>query len=100
MSHPYSTSPSDIFTPFHLEYAILRWLVVLLIAHGYGFIKINIGNHNLAKLANNKTNKKLKHPQRLIHNHLLIWTQFAHSVGTVYFQYNGLLKVKYSNTAN
>ncbi|KAF3969851.1 hypothetical protein CMV_006393 [Castanea mollissima] len=105
MSHPYTTSPSDIFTPFHLKYAIPRQLAVLLIAYGYSFIKINLGNHDLANLANDKATKKLKHPQCLIHNHLLIWTQFAHSnlqqtMGTIHFQRNDQLKVKHNRTTN
>ena len=49
------------------------------IAHGYDFIETNLGKLNLTKLANNKATKKLKHHQCLIHHHLLIWTQFAHS---------------------
>ena len=59
MSHPYTTSPSDIFAQFHLKYAIPRRPTISLIAHDYGFVKTNLSKHNLTKLANNKATKKL-----------------------------------------
>ena len=40
-SHPYTTSPSDIF------------------AHGYNFIETNPSKHNLAKLTNKQVTQKL-----------------------------------------
>ena len=36
------------------------------IAHGYNFIEINLGKHDLTKLANNKATKKLNHPQCVV----------------------------------
>ena len=66
MPYLYTTSASDIFAPFHLKYAIPRQEAISLIAHGYDFIKINLGKHNLTKLANNKATKKLNHPQYVV----------------------------------
>ena len=37
--------------------------IVSSIAYSYDFIEINLGQHNLTKLANNKATKKLNHPQ-------------------------------------
>ena len=56
MSHPYTTSPSDIFAPFHLKCAIR--LAISLIAHGYSFIETNPGKRNLIKLTNNQATQE------------------------------------------
>ena len=72
MSHLYTILASNSFAPSHLKRIVLAWPAILLIARGYGFIKSNLGKHNLTKLANNKATKKLKHHQCLIHHHLLI----------------------------
>ena len=56
MSHPYTTSPSDIFAPFHLKCAIR--LAISLIAHGYNFIETNPGKRNLIKLTNNQATQE------------------------------------------
>ena len=61
MSHPYTTSPSDIFAPFHLKCAI--WLATSLIARGYSFIETNLGKHNLAKLTNKQVTQNLQRHQ-------------------------------------
>ena len=63
MSHPYITSPSHIFTSFHLKYAIPRWPTITLITHGYNFIETNFDKHNITKLTNNQVTQELKHPQ-------------------------------------
>ena len=56
MSYPYTTSPSDIFAPFHLKCAIR--LAISLIARGYSFIATNLGKCNLIKLTNNQTTQE------------------------------------------
>ena len=56
MSYPYTTSPSDIFAPFHLKCAIR--LAISLIARGYSFIETNLGKRNLIKLTNNQATQE------------------------------------------
>ena len=80
MPYLYTTSSCDIFAPFHLKYAIPRQVAILLIAHGNGFVKTNLGKHNLAKLTNNQATQELKHPQcgPIIQDSLSLIIIFSH----------------------
>lgn len=63
MSHLYTISASNIFALFHLKCIVSKWPTILPIAFGYGFIKSNLGKHNLTKLTNNQATQILKCPQ-------------------------------------
>ena len=99
MSHPYTTSPSDIFAPFYLKKVVPRQPVVsLMVTTSSKLILANtiLPNWPTIKLLRNWIILNVS-----FHHHLLIWTQFTHSnlqqtMGTICFQH----EVKHSRIAN
>ena len=90
MSHPYTTSPGDIFAPFHLKYNVPRWLAVSLMTTAPS--KLILANtitsnwptiNQIKKIGASSMWYNLHRGSRqplIHHHHLLLWTQVKFTI--------------------